>query len=197
MGSPIDAPMRASIAHFGIHEHTENVREISVSPISHTMQRYRGHLAVHSGNDCQNSHTGPDKGRSTIPEGSLVPIRRFHGVLPLGVRGAAYLRDAWNITQISLSHHPASTAAPDNDSLPQSLPKVFHAKKSNQPDFQTIQSANLQRHVVLPVLHVAVRIVGSTVLRRTKEPLRSQYDGKRGSNSEFFGNTGHILFNGS
>lgn len=70
-------------------------------------------------------------GGCAISERSLVPVRCFHGVLPLGVRSAAYLRNAWNTAQVPLSHNLASTATSDNDSLPQSLPKVFNAKKSN------------------------------------------------------------------
>lgn len=173
MGSSFDAFVCIGIAHIGINEYAENIRKISVSAVLHIMQRYRGHPAVHSGNDRQNPHTGIVEGRSAIPERSLVPVRCFHGVLPLGVRSAAYLRNAWHFARVPLPHDPTSTATFDNDPLPESLPKIFDAKKSDQSDIQTIQPTDLQRHIVLPVLYVLVRVTGSTVLRRTEESLRS------------------------
>lgn len=130
--------------------------------------------------------------RRAVLQGPLVPVRRFDGDLPVAVHHAAGVRDDGHRAEVLVAVDHSSATAADYDPIPARLPQVLDAQESHQSDFQvgaryfvccvecltmsivhfqTIEPANLQRDVVLSVLHVAVRIVGRAVFRGAKESL--------------------------
>ena len=53
-----------------------------------------------------------------------------------------------------------------------SLLQVFYAQGQDEPDIEEVPPPDLQRHHLLPLLHVTLRPAGGSVLRGTQLPLR-------------------------